>query len=307
MDIKTLIETAFHEDIRTILLEMIKREGVSNLEEIRIRLNKPLDIKINGKSHLLDKNGTTCTDKNDAYIINREPFYHTLEKISRHSLYAYKDELRSGFITIEGGHRVGIIGMCVIEDNKVKSVKDIKSLNIRLSHDILGVAKKIDYIYESEIKNTLIISPPGGGKTTLLKDIIRSFSDKYGKTVGVVDERLELSDYIYSGIRTDVISNCPKHIAMSILLRTMNPDVICVDEIGNQNDVTALLDIFNCGVKVVSTIHGKSITDIKNKMNLQPILDNKYFDYFIILGKSHNDKIHIFNKDFIEVTENGHD
>lgn len=307
MDIKTLIEKAFHEEIRTILLKMIKREGVSNLEEIRIRLNKPLDVKINGVSYLLLADGTTCNNKNDAYIVHKEVFYHTLEKLARHSLYAYKDEIKNGFITIEGGHRVGIIGMCVIEDNKIKSVKDIKSLNIRLSHDVLNVSEKIDYIYDNGIKNTLIISPPGGGKTTLLRDMIRSFSDKHDKTVGVVDERLELTDYFYSGIRTDVISNCPKHIAMSILLRTMNPDIICVDEIGNKNDVLALLDIFNCGVKVVSTIHGKSITDIQNKRNLQPILNNKYFDYFIILGKSHNEKIHIFDKNFTEVTKHGHD
>lgn len=301
MDISTLIKNYLHKDIRDVITKSLEFINEKDFQEIRIRLNMPLEIKVNGKKHLLLENGTTTDDFKRAFVVNKEAFLHTLSKISAHSMYAFSDELKNGFITLKGSHRVGIVGTCVIENGVIKSVKDISSLNIRLSHEIIDVSKKITKIYQNDIENTLIISPPGGGKTTLLRDLIRVFSDEFNKTVGVVDERSEICDSHYVGVRTDVITNCPKSVGMTTLLRTMSPDIICVDEIGKKEDVLAIEELFNCGVKVLATIHGKSIFEVKNKENIKTFLEKKSFKFYIILGKNPKERPKIFDENFEEV------
>ncbi len=301
MDTLTLINSFLHNDIKNIIMKLLERFDENDLQEIRIRLNKPIEVKLNSKNYLLLENGTTTNNIKYAFVVNTELFTHTLNKITQHSMYAFQDEIKNGFITLKGAHRVGVIGTCAIENGNIKSVKDITSLNIRFAHSIYGVSSSIKKIYENDITNTLIVSPPCCGKTTLLRDLLRVFSDEYGKTVGVVDERSELCNLHYVGVRTDVITNCPKSVGMVTLLRTMSPYVICVDEIGKKEDVDALFELFNCGVKVVATIHAKGIEELKKKENIKEILRNKYFDNFIVLNSDFTLKPKMYNADFVEV------
>lgn len=301
MDINTLVQNYLHQDIRTVLTLLLKSISESNLQEIRLRINLPLEVKIDGENYLLLENGTTTKNHKYAFVVNKESYIHTLNKISAHSLYAYSDEIKNGFITLDGSHRVGLVGTCVIENNAIKSVKDISSINIRLSHNVIDASKRIIHIYDDKAVNTLIISPPAGGKTTLLRDMIRVFSDQFEQTVGVVDEREELTNSYYVGVRTDVIRNCPKSLAMNILLRTMTPDIITVDELGKKEDVLAVEECFNCGITVIATIHGKSIEDILSKQNIKILLEKKSFDNYIVLGKNPKERPTIYDKNFEEV------
>ncbi len=301
MDIHTLITNYLHSDIKNVLLEFIKNIDEKDFQEIRVRLNKPLEVKVASKNYLLLENGTTTNNFKYAFVVNMEAFNHTLSKISQHSMYAFQDEVKNGFITLKGSHRVGIVGTCAIENGLIKSVKDISSLNIRLSHEVYNVSKNILSVFQKEISNTLIISPPGCGKTTLLRDLLRVFSDVFEKTVGVVDERSEICNLNYVGVRTDVITNCPKALGMITLLRTMSPDVICVDEIGKEEDVKSILEIFNCGVKVVATIHAKDIVEVQKKENIKRLIENRSFDNYIVLTNNFNKKPLVYDKNFKEV------
>ncbi len=296
----TSITNFLHIDIRTAIFELIKNINKDDIQEIRLRLNKPLEIKINSKNFFITKSGVTTNNSSYALLITEDIFSTTLNKIAKYSLYAFQDELKNGFITLKGSHRVGIVGTCVMENNAIKSVKDITSLNIRISHDVKNVAKDIKKIYQENISNTLIISPPGSGKTTLLRDLLRVFSDEFGKTVGVVDERSEICNENYVGVRTDVINNCPKSLGMITLLRTMAPEIICVDEIGKEEDVKSILELFNCGVTVVATIHAKDIIEIQKKENIKKLIENKNFDKYIVLTKP-KEALKVYDKDFKEI------
>lgn len=301
MDINTLCIKFLDTDIREVILKLLRNIDERHFQEIRIRINKPLEVKISGKKYFLLENGTTTNNIDKAFVVSREAFIQTFSKISQHSMYAFQDELKNGFITLKGSHRVGIVGTCVIENGNIKSVKDISSMNIRLSQEVIDVSKSILHIYNKDITNTLIISPPSCGKTTLLRDLLRVFSDIFEKTVGVVDERSELCNLHYVGARTDVISNCPKHLGMITLLRTMSPDIICVDEIGKKEDVVSILELFNCGVKVIATIHAKDILEVQKKENIKTLIQNKCFDNYVVLTGNFYEKPLLYDKNFEEV------
>ncbi len=289
-----------HSDIKSLLQKTLLSVDINDLQEIRLRLNKPIELKLNSGKFIIDNNARISKSTKNAYIISDELFSNTLNKIAKHSLYAFQDELKNGFITLQGGHRVGIIGTCVLENNYIKSVRDITSLNIRVSHDIKNIASPLKNIYDNDITNTLIISPPACGKTTLLRDLIRVFSDDFFRTVGVVDERSEICNQNYVGIRTDIINNCPKSIGMLTLLRTMSPEIICVDEIGKKDDVLSINELFNCGVTVIATVHAKNILEVQKKENIKELITSKNFDKYIVLT-SPKSKPTVYDKNFKEI------
>ena len=173
-----------------IIIENILREGGA-LQEIRMRIGQPLTVMIDGEEQILPL-------KERAHIVTKEEIKETIEYMSRYSLYAYENELRQGFLTLEGGHRVGVAGKVIVDRGKVKNIQYISSLNIRIAHEVIGCADElIPYITKNKkVCHTLIISPPRCGKTTLLRDLIRQISDgnEYvkGCSVGVVDERSEI-------------------------------------------------------------------------------------------------------------------
>ena len=254
-------------------------------QEIKLRIGKPLIIIYRGKERMWKD-----------VIVTKEEIKETLEYISNYSLYAYEHELKQGFITIEGGHRVGMAGQVIMEEGKIKNLKYISSINLRISHEVKNCADKIfPYItYNKQMYHTLLISPPRCGKTTLLRDIIRQVSDGNmwvkGCTVGVVDERSELGGcYLGNpqnemGVRTDILDRCPKAEGMIMLIRSMAPQVIAVDEIGAQEDVHAIEYAMHCGCKMLATAHGYSMEEIQRKPIFEKLVQERRFERYVILS-----------------------
>lgn len=237
-------------NIYNLLKKEIDDDNKNIIEEIRIRCNRPIILKLRNKDKIID------------YSINPCELLQVLEKICNNSIYAYKNQICNGFITIKGGHRVGITGTAVIEDGKVINLKNINGLNFRIAREVLNCCDRIiGQIVDKENNttyNTLIVSPPGKGKTTMLRDVIRKISngipeiDFKGKNCGVVDERGEIAAMYKGiaqndiGIRTDVIENISKAKGMKMLIRSMSPDIIACDEIGSKEDVDAIKDALLC-------------------------------------------------------------
>lgn len=268
--------------INSILQE--NQISFSKLQEIRLRIGKPLIIVSDNIEFVLRK------------TIEKEELMEILEYVSNYSLHAFENELKQGFITIEGGHRVGMTGQVLIENGEVKNIKHISSMNIRISHEILNCADAIlPYITRNkQICNTLIISPPRCGKTTLLRDLVRQVSDGSrwvkGCTVGVVDERSELGGCYLGvpqnqlGMRTDVLDNCPKSKGMLMLIRSMSPQVIAVDELGSTEDIHALEYAMHCGCKMIATVHAASMDEIRSKPLFEQMVKEHRFERYVVLG-----------------------
>ena len=250
-----------------------------SLQEIRIKINKPCILIFGNKEVVLD------------YIVSKEEIKFILQRISNYSLYAYEEDIRQGFITIQGGHRVGIAGECVMENGRVKTIRNITSLNIRICSEVIGCSNKvIDYLVgRDKIKNTLIISPPKCGKTTLLRDIAREISER-GFKITIVDERSEIAasyegiPQMKIGIRADVLDNCLKSVGMMMAIRSLSHDVLICDEIGTLSDVEALIAAFNSGVSIITTIHGYKINDFLNRKVFSEIIENNILERVIVLS-----------------------
>lgn len=224
----------------------------------------------------------------------------SFEKICESSIYSYRKQICDGYITIRGGNRVGIVGSAVIDNGQVVNVNYISSLNFRIASQKIGCSNKvIEDIIDSEnnsIYNTLIVSPPGCGKTTLLRDIIRNISNGIntigfkGKTVGIVDERGEIAAMYKGvpqndiGIRSDVIDNMPRPNAIKILVRSMAPDVIACDEIGSLEDIQAIDYAMCSGVKGIFTAHGKNLEEINKNSTISTLLNKNIFERIILLN-----------------------
>lgn len=251
----------------------------NTLQEIRLKIEKPIIITLSKGEVVL------------SYILSREDIKYILQRISNYSLYAYEEEIRQGFITIRGGHRVGLAGECVMENGKVKTIRNISSLNIRICREILGCSKKVmKYIASNnKVLNTLIISPPKCGKTTILRDIARNLSDG-GKKVSIIDERSEIAasylgiPQMKVGIRTDVLDNCLKSEGLIMAIRSLSPEIIICDEIGTLKDIEALIMAFNSGVNIIVTLHGESLDDLTNRSVFNELLENNVIERVILLS-----------------------
>lgn len=253
-----------------------------NFEEIRIKCGRDTLIIADGKE----------TSLRDGEIMTPEELEEILNRLLNYSYYAYEDELSKGYITIEGGHRVGICGRVTLSDNKVRLIKEVSSLNIRRSRQIIGSSDRIIGSVCDEkrkgISNTLIISPPKCGKTTLLRDLARTLSAR-GYRVGVCDERSEIAgcyngESAYDlGSRTDILDGCPKAEGIIMLIRAMSPDVIITDEIGKKEDVSAIEAALCAGVKTITTIHGSSFEDVANSA-VGELIENRIFETLIFLS-----------------------
>ena len=274
---------------------------IKRVQEIRIRAGKPVFVFMDGQEFLLLEKGTLerwgGTKPEEAVTADQMLIKEILGIFSKHSLYAFEDEVRQGFLTIEGGHRVGISGKAVLEGQRMRTIKDISGLNIRLAHQKIGCADCIlPFLYENgRLKNTLFLSPPGAGKTTLLRDAVRQISNgnAYGKgmEVSVVDERSEIGASFKGipqcdlGVRTDVMDACPKREGMMMLIRSMAPQVIAVDELGSVEDVEAVEKVLRCGCHILATIHAEDMEELKQKAFMEKLLRERAFRRFIVMGK----------------------
>ncbi|MDO4331636.1 MAG: stage III sporulation protein AA [Eubacteriales bacterium] len=273
--------------------------GTGNeLQEIRLRAQRPIMVYLRSGEWYLEESGRLTKDEEAARCLPKEELGQILKHICRYSLYAYEEEMSKGYISADGGFRVGIAGEVILNpDGSVKNVRYISSLNIRIAHEIKGAAAAVmPWLYEEgKLQNTLIISPPGCGKTTLLRDAIRLISDgnelARGRTVGLVDERSEIAGCFQGipgndvGRRTDVLDGCPKAEGMMMLLRSMAPEVVAVDELGSEADVHALEQVLKCGCSVMATIHGACWEEACRKRFLKPLFESRTFGRFLILEK----------------------
>ena len=256
-------------DVRSIIQK--EKLEFEYLQEIRLREGKPLIFLYH------DTEVIPGAKARRPYLVTKDNIREMLEYISNYSLYACEQEMRQGFITIEGGHRVGLSGQAIMENGKVKNLKYISSVNIRVAHEMIG-------------------SPPGCGKTTMLRDLIRQISEGNswipGLAVGVVDERSEIGGcYMgvaqnHLGIRTDILDGCPKAEGMIMLIRSMGPQVIAVDEIGTPEDVHAIEYAMHCGCKMLATVHAESMEELRKKPLFNRMIGEGRFERYILLGNN---------------------
>lgn len=269
-------------------------DSVEKLQEIRLSVQCPVRVICGNREFFLSKSGEMLEMANsECWCISVVEMEQILEHICSYSRYAYEEEIGQGFLTVPGGHRVGVAGQVILgDDGKVKNMKYIRCMNIRISHEIQGAADVLmPFVHENgRLCNTLLIAPPGCGKTTMLRDLIRQISNgskwALGKQVGVVDERSEIAGSFRGipgnqmGIRTDVLDACPKVQGMMMLLRSMAPQVIAVDEIGGMQDRQAILNILQCGCSVIATMHGSTMEEVKKRG-----VQENVFERFVFLGK----------------------
>ncbi len=256
----------------------------NSIEEIRIRVDRPVILKYpDGKEDILE------------HIITQSEIINILQSLCNNSIYSYQSQICDGYITLQGGHRVGITGNVAMEDGKIINVNYVSSLNFRIAREIIGASDEVIKEVVSkindnklEINNTLIVSKPGCGKTTVLRDLVRNLSNM-GFTISLIDERGEIAS-MYKGIpqndiglRTDVMDNVTKSLGMKIAVRTMAPQIIVADEIGTEGDLEAINYGICSGVKGIFTAHGSDIADLRQNETLNKLYEEKLFKRIIFL------------------------
>ncbi|MDU7455577.1 stage III sporulation protein AA, partial [Clostridium saudiense] len=270
-------------EISNIVKQYLQEDAV---QEIRIKSGKPVILNLSYGEKVLD------------YRTTSEDLKFMMAKVSNYSLYAFEEEIKQGYITLKGGHRVGLAGECVISNGEVRTIKNISSLNIRICREIIGSSNKIMNLItnNNRVYNTLIVSPPKCGKTTILRDIAKNISNGMykinlsGKKVTIVDERSEIAacyngvPQMNVGIRTDILDNCLKKSGMIMAIRSLSPEVLICDEIGTKGDLEALNMAFNSGVNVIVTVHGYDIADVYGRAVFKDLIDNCILERIILLS-----------------------
>lgn len=289
------------------IVSQIPDSILATMEELRVREQRPLEVVYEGKFGFVSPNGTVAAvDRaSTAYRPSHADCMQLLDLLANHSLYTMEEELRRGYVTVRGGHRVGLAGTAVVENGAIRQIKTVSSFNIRLAREIKDTGKfLLGHLLDPAVHNvhhTLIISAPQQGKTTIARDLARLISHGYwpmlhahwkGLKVGIVDERSELAA-CHQGVptfdvgpRTDVLDSCPKAEGMMMMIRSMSPDVIIVDEIGRAEDVAAIQEAIHAGIRVIATAHGHSLTDVMRRPMLKQLIDESAFSRFAVLDRT---------------------
>lgn len=285
----------YYEYLPTVVSDALKKAGETSLRKIcEIRLKNEDAVSVTSdRVYFLNSDGSLADSPEKAVYISGGVFLNTLERMCQSSVYAAQNELRNGFLTLPGGHRVGVCGKVNVENGKIISMTEISGLNFRIAAEVKGAADFImPYIFsEDKLLNTLIISPPACGKTTILRDISRQLGGNMRLRAGIVDERGEIAAMRSGraqydiGFLTQVYSGCPKSDGMLMMLRGMSLDVIITDEIGTREDEEAIFTIINSGVKIICSIHGYGIEDVQRRGHIRALTEAEVFERKIILSR----------------------
>lgn len=265
---------------QSIILNVLEEEQ-SCTEEIRLRTGQPPTLTISNEVR-----------HTEGELVEQHELERLLQTACKWSLHTVLDQLSGGYMTVEGGHRIGVVGTAIMEGSRVRTIRDISSVNMRIARQIKGCASDIalQICGAERPANTLIIAPPGAGKTTILRDLIRIISRR-GLRVSVADERGELAAVWQGkaqmdlGPGTDVLTGCPKAQAVQILLRGMNPQVVAVDEITAPEDVLAMECAVGCGAVVLATAHAEHEADLCRRPLYRTLLEVGLFEKLVILGR----------------------
>ena len=261
-------------------------------EEIRIGTDKAVVFIKKSGIYFMSEEGVT-SEYRKAAVFSKEEVCDLVEKLCGNSVYSCQEHIKNGFIPLKGGHRAGVTGRCIAEDGKIRYITEFSSINIRIAREIKGASDEVmPYLMSRGLKNTVIISPPGCGKTTLLRDIARKLGgENYMKKVAIADERGEIAATLEGQANNDVgklsfvMDNCPKKEGIISMIRSMSPDVLITDEIGTKEDEEAILMAVNSGVKVICTAHGKNVEDIRRKSGTDGLFNENVFELAIELSR----------------------
>jgi len=278
-------------------LEALPDGELYGLEEVRLKAEQPVLLRLAQREALLRLSERTEEGRGSFFILSADELYKAVMLLAGSSLYALEEELKRGYITLPGGHRAGVAGRAVLHQGAVRTLKEISGINIRVARPVPGAARTVLPLLldnAGNIMQTLIISPPRAGKTTLLRDLARMLSEGEGcrpHRVGIVDERSELAamreglPQLDVGLRSDVLDGCPKAEGLMMLLRSMSPEVLVCDELGRSEDVEAIHEAGNAGVKVVATAHGSGEEEVRRRPALGQLLAEGCFERLALLSR----------------------
>ncbi len=277
------------------LKSSIYKLGIEGVSEIRIRNMSPVMVIINGSKIFLDK-----------FVLTRNDIENIVLKVCKQSIYSYEQQIKQGFITTDKGERLGLAGEFVIVNNTVSTINNFQSLCIRIPHEFVGVSKQFfTKLYKSG--SVLIISPPGVGKTTFLRDFTRFLAENTLSNVVVVDERNEIAcvtgeKSFYLGKTTDVLTYSNKSYGLNQAIRTLNPNVIVLDELVSIDDVNSVITTIYGGVDVVATVHANSLDKLFLRDFAKILKEVKVFDYYVVIDiKKGSRSYRFYNRDFVEL------
>ena len=275
------------------IMDAVYKLPLNNLNEIRLRVGARILVYVAGKYYYLSSSGLS-SDEGQALKCDKILLDEIISRATEHSLYAVNYQLKQGFLTLNDGIRIGLSGEIVQENGKVKTIKNISSINIRVPHQIRNCSlDAFKYIVNDKFNNTLIISPPGCGKTTMIRDIIyQLYKHRYCYNVLICDERYELCGMsngqptMNLGEYYDVISGGNKLYTFENGVRSMRPDIIVTDEIANFEDIEALEYLSACGVGIIASAHSENIETLKQKPHFARLIEKKVFSRYIVLDNS---------------------
>lgn len=280
--------------------------------EVRLRINRPVMLRGSEKNYFLGVSGEKITNADRALICTENDMEYAFMEVCDNSLYSYENELKEGFITLGGGHRVGICGTAVMSSKGIKSVREIGSMNFRIARQVKGCAEELCFRLFSDAPSGLLVAgAPSSGKTTMLRDLCRLLSEKY--VVSVIDERYEIAAVSHGipqndvGPMCDIFSGYPKDKALETAVRTMSPDIMLCDEIGNSQDVSAIMTSVNCGVAVIASVHAGNCDELKRKKKIMKLLEQGVFDNIVFMKEKGRVHTVIKTEEFLRKGEKKHE
>lgn len=284
------------------VLQRLPARVASQLEEVRLRAGRPLHIRGCGQDWFVTGEGLPTHRAGDAMTVDPALVDRTWQVVCEASVYSREQEAAHGFVTLPGGHRVGVSGRVLVDGGRVLRFQPVAGLNFRIARELPGCADPvIPHLWDRSAGlpyNTLLLSPPGAGKTTLLRDLVRQLSVGVpslglpGLRVSLVDERGEVAACHHGvprrdvGPRTDVLDGCPKAVGTRMAIRSLSPQVVAFDELGGQDDAQAVMEAAHAGVRVIATAHASDPADLAGRPSLKELPLHRLFQRVVVLSRS---------------------